>query len=252
MPGPTASYGRVRVEVTRGARTDVLVTARFVSYRGVDRGTADLLTGADPVLPLGCGAVPAPAPLADLAQLVPDPQQGKLEHMDAGDLTVLVDGIAIASSASRRPALAPYVGGLEYDDQAAAIPISRGDVMIMGGGSPRTGGFETALTIAPGAEPQATWTDDGLQLTWTPATGVADTIITIAPDRGAAAVVCRTDDTGALRVDAATLTRIAGVAPGTEVPITVDRVRRISPPVSGLADLTLEVVARDVLTASAR
>lgn len=252
MPGPSASFGRVRVEVTRGARTDVLVTARFVSYRGIDRGTADLLTGADVVPPMGCGAIPAPAPLADLAQLVPDPQQGRLEHLDAGDLTVLVDGIAIASSASRRPALAPYVGGLEYGDQAAAIPISRGDVLVMGSGSARTAGFETALAIPPGAEPQASWTDDGLQVTWTPASGVADTIVTLAPDRGAAAVVCRTDDVGALRVDASTLARIAGVAPGTDVPITIDRVRRTSPSVNGLADLTLEVVARDVLTATAR
>ncbi len=251
MPGPTASFGRVRVQVTRGARTDVLVTARFVSFRGIDRGTADLLTGADPALPMGCGAVPAPAPLADLAQLVPEPQQGRLEHVDAGDLTVLVDGIAIASSASERPALAPYVGGLEYDDQAAAIPVARGDVLIMGSGGPRTGGFETALSLPPGAEPQAAWTDAGLQIAWLPA-GAADTIVTIAPDRGAAAIVCRTDDDGELRVDAAAIARIAGLAPGAEVPITIDRIRRASPPVSGLADLTLEVVARDVLTASAR
>lgn len=252
MRGPTVDFGQVRVAITRSARTDVLVTARFIGYRGIDRATADLLTGADPALPMGCGVVPAPAPLADLAQLVPDPQQGRLEHLDAGDLTVLIDGIAIGASASRRPALAPYVAGLEYDDQAAAIPIGRGEVMIASNGGGRIGAFDAVLTLPPASDGHATWRDDGLEIAWTPdPVGVADTIITIAPDRGAAAIVCRTADSGALHLDLATLARSAGIAPGTEVPITVDRARRVTQSVSGLADLTLELVARDVLTATA-
>lgn len=242
-----ATYARVRVVVTRGADTaNVLVSSRFVGFRGVDRATADLLTGADPATAPGCGPAPASAPFEDLVALA---GQGQVEHLDAGELTAVVDGVALATAPNARPALAPYVAGLEYEDNAASLAVPRGDVVLTGLGGGRVGPFETGATLPPPIEAHAVWNGD-LAVTWTPVS--ADEVtLTIAPERGSSAVVCRVADRGEVHVKADLLARIANVPRGEAVTVVVDRARRTGFAAPGLADGSLEVVARDVVTATA-
>jgi hypothetical protein len=244
------SYARVRVVVTRaGDRADVLLTSRFIGYRGVDRATADLLTGGDPPLAQGCAAAPPIAPYEDLVALLPDSAQGKLEHLDAGEITAVVDGAALTSGPTARPALAPYVAGNEYEDGAAAIPLPRGEVRVSSRGGARVGAFEADAVLPPPIEAHATWGSD-LVVAWDPA-GADDVVLTVAPERGASAVVCRAADRGEVHVRAELLQRIAGIAPGEPVTVVIDRATGAGFAATGLADAALEVVARDVLTATA-
>jgi hypothetical protein len=244
------SYARVRVTVTRAAdRADVLLSSRFVAYRGVDRTTAELLTGGDAALAPGCAAMPATAPYEDLLALLPDSAQGRIEHLDAGDVTAVVDGAALTSTPTARPALAPYVAGMEYEDGAAQVALPRGEVTLSSRGGGRVGPFTAEATLPPAIDAHATWGAD-LAVTWTPA-AADDVILTIAPERGASAVVCRALDRGELHVRADLLQRIAGVAPGGAVTVVIDRVRSAGFAANGLADAALEVVARDVITATA-
>ncbi len=268
LPAPVGPYAHVRVQVTRGAgadHADVLVSSRFIGYRGLDRTTADLLTGADAAIAMGCGPVPAPAPYEDLLALLPDASQGKVEHLDAGEITVVVDGVALASGTRSRPPLAPYVTGMEYTDQAASLLVPRGDVLLTGLGGARVGAFEVGATVPPPIDAHATWAAD-LAVAWSPARvtgsdGVAfaatpsaadEVVLTIAPQHGAGAIVCRATDRGEVHVRADLLARVAAVAPGDLVTVVIDRVRRVGFAAPGLADASLEVVARDVVTASAQ
>jgi hypothetical protein len=250
LPVPVGSYARVRVTVTREAdRAAVLLSSRFVGFRGIDRGTADLLTGGDAPLANGCAAAPAIAPYEDLVALLPDSAQGRIEHLDAGEVTALVDGVGLASTPTARPALAPYVAGMEYEDGAASIDLPRGEVRITSRGGSRVGAFEADAVLPPAIDAHATWGAD-LAVTWEPA-AADDVVLTIAPERGASAVVCRAPDRGELHVRADLLQRIAGVAPGGPVTVVIDRVRSQGFAATGLADAALEVVARDVITATA-
>jgi hypothetical protein len=250
VPSPAGSYARVRVVATRGPdHADVLVSSRFVGFRGVDRATADLLTGGDgaSIYTSGCGPAPATPPYEDLVALVPD--AGKVEHLDAGEVTAVVDGVALPTRPSARPALAPYVAGMEYEDGAAPIALPRGDVLVTGTGGARIGAFEAGAPLPAAIEAHAIWGSD-LAVTWSPA-GADDVTLTIAPERGVSAVVCRFSDRGDAHVRADLLSRIAGVNAGDPVTVVIDRARRVGFPAPGLTDGALEVVARDVITATA-
>jgi hypothetical protein len=237
-------------------RANVLVSTRVVGFRGVDRTTADLLTGGDAALAFGCGPAMAPAPYDDLVALLPDASQARVEHLDAGEVTALVDGVALSSAASKRPALSPYVAGLEYGDQAATVPVTRGEVLITAQGGTRIGSFETGGSVPPPIDARATWGDD-LAVSWSasgaePAATTDEVVLTIAPEHANGAIVCRAADRGELHVRADLLARIAGISNGAPVTVVIDRVRRSSFAGPGLADASLEVVARDVVTASAQ
>jgi hypothetical protein len=250
VPSPAGAYARVRVVATRGPdHADLLVSSRFVGYRGVDRATADLLTGGDGAVlyASGCGPAPATPPYEDLVALIPD--SGKIEHLDAGEVTAIVDGIALPTGPTARPALAPYVAGLEYEDGAAPLALPRGDVLITGAGGTRIGAFEAGAPLPPAIEAHATWGAD-LAIAWSPA-GADDVTITIAPERGASAVVCRFADRGDAHVRPDLLSRIASVNAGDPVTVVIDRARRVGFSAPGLSDGALEVVARDVITATA-
>jgi hypothetical protein len=264
---PVGAYARVRVVATRGAAeaaaplgsvtrgggevANVLVSSRFVGFRGVDRTTADLLTGGDGASAFATGCAPAPAapPYEDLVALIPDAAQGKIEHLDAGEVTAIVDGVALPTAPTERPALAPYVAGLEYADGAAPIALPRGDVSVSSGGGSRIGAFDAAAPLPPPIEAHATWGAD-LAITWAPEYA-DDVTITIAPERGPSAVVCRFADRGEAHVRADLLSRIASVSAGDPVTVVIDRARRVGFAASGLSDGALEVVARDVITATA-
>jgi hypothetical protein len=247
VPTPAAAYARVRVIVTRsGDAANVLLSSRFVGFRGVDRTTADLLTGGDAPVAPGCGAAPASAPFEDLVALA---GQGQVEHLDAGEITAVIDGVALATAPTARPALAPYVAGLEYEDNAASVAVPRGDVVLTGLGGGRVGPFEAGANLPPAVEAHAAWSGD-LAVTWQPV--AADEVtLTIAPERGAAAVVCRVADRGELHVRADLLARVAGITTGEPVTVVIDRARRTGFTAPGLGDGSLEVVARDVVTATA-
>jgi hypothetical protein len=246
VPAPASAYARVRVTVVRGGDgANVLLSSRFVGFRGVDRTTADLLTGGDTAVAPGCGPAPASAPFEDLVALA---GQGQVEHLDAGEITAVVDGVALATAPNARPALAPYVAGLEYEDNAAAFTVPRGDVVVTGLGGARIGPFEAGASLPPPVEAHAAW-DRDLAVTWAPM--AADEVtLTIAPERGASAVVCRVPDRGELRVRADLLARVSGVAAGEPVTVVIDRARRTQFTAPGLGDGSLEVVARDVVTAA--
>jgi hypothetical protein len=250
VPTHVSAYARVRVVVTRsGDRANVLLTSRFVGFRGVDRTTAELLTGGEPAIAMGCGGAPATAPYEDLVALIPDSAQGKVEHLDAGAVSAVVDGVALATGATARPALAPYISGMEYEDSAASIAVPRGDVIVTGLGGGRVGPFEAAATLPPPVDAHAAWGAD-LAVTWAPVSA-DEVVLTIAPERGASAVVCRVADRGEVHVRADLLARIADVRAGDPVTVVIDRARRTGFAAPGLDDASLEVVARDVITASA-
>src|SRR5262249_15357260 len=185
---------------------------------------------------MGCAAAPAAAPYEDLVALIPDTAQGRVEHLDAGEVTTVVDGVALASTATARPALSPYVGGMEYKDAAAAIAVPRADVMIAGLGGARVGAFEATAVAPPAIDAHAAWGDRDLAITWTPAaTGGDDVLITVAPERGASAIVCRAVDHGEVHVRGDLLARVSGVGAGDPVTVVIDRARHTSFAASGLA-----------------
>jgi len=249
VPAPVGAYARVKVVIARGVDTsNVLFSSRFVGFRGIDRSIADLLTGGDATIGYGCGPAPAGAPFEDLVALA---GQGQVEHLDAGEVTAVVDGVALATAPNVKPALAPYVAGLEYQDNAAALAVPRGDVVVTGLGGARIGPFEAAASLPPPVEAHASWAPSAeLAVTWTPI--AADEVtLTIAPERGASAVVCRVADRGEIHVRPDLLARVAGVNAGDPVTVVIDRAVRTSFAAPGLADASLEVVARDVVTATA-
>ena len=250
VPPASGAYGRVRVQVVRsGDRADVVVSTRFVGYHGVDRSTVEMLTGGDPPPLAGCAPVPPPPPLEDLIELIPDRPQGRVDLLDAGEVTTIVDGVAVSAEPSRRPALAPYLGGLEYEDQAAPVPSGRGEVAVASPGGSRVGAFHVTAEAPPPIVAAATWRND-LVVTWSPS-AADEVVVTIAPERGAAAVVCHQADRGEVDVRADLLARVAGVSPGTPVTVVIDRGRWAHFDAPGLVGGELEVVARDVITASA-
>jgi hypothetical protein len=139
---------------------------------------------------------------------------------------------------------------MEYSDQAAAVPLVRGDVTLTAQGSARVGAFEISSSVPPAIDARATWSTD-LEVAWSPA-DADEVVLTIAPEHGASAIVCRAADHGEVHVRADLLARIAGVRPGDTVTVVIDRVRRTGFAATGLADASLEVVARDVVTATAQ
>jgi len=246
----SGAYGHVRVQVVRsGDRADAVVSTRFVGYRGVDRSTVEMLTGGEAPPAAGCAPVAPPAPLEDLVELIPDRSQGRVEMLDAGEVTTIVDGVAVTAEPSRRPALAPYLDGLEYEDQAAQVPARDGDVVVASLGGSRVGPFRVEAEVPPPIAATATWQGD-LAVTWSPS-AADEVVITVAPERGAAAVVCHEADRGEVDVRADLLSRAADVSPGTPVTVVVDRVRWAHFSAPGLVGGELEVVARDVITATA-
>jgi len=242
-PALVGESGRVRVEIGRGAAPDLTVGIHFLRYRDLDGGAAELLAGGDQVPPEGCLPPAGPPALDDLLALLPE--SARIEHLDAGEITVLFDGLSVSAAPARLPALSPWVVGVEYDDQrargGASLPEDAGEVLVNGLGGAEIGPFEASLSPAPGA-PTARL-DGDLVVTW-PA-GPDEIIVTVD---GPAGPVCR----AATRAAASPILRIpAGLLPHTEpLTVTVERIRRAPLGAPGLARAELEVVVRDVLTAS--
>jgi hypothetical protein len=267
-PALPGLHGSVRVVVDRageagvgdGEATEVTVSARFLRYRDVDRTTADMLAGGEPELADGCQLPVGPAPIDDLLASLPD--GALVEHLDAGEISVVFDGVAVATTPTRLPALSPWVDGVEYDEQATRVALSmsspsidpytelllasgvggalrrEGEVSVAGFGGQHVGGFELAVPMLDGV-PEAhldTGPDRALVVTWPGP--IDEAIVTVAGSTGPA---CRVSGADAVRIEAALL------PPRGPLSITVDRVRRVPLAAPGLPGAELELVVRDVL-----
>jgi hypothetical protein len=244
VPSLPSVNGRVRVEVVRDSRsgTEVGVTARFLRYRDVDRATAELLAGGEPVLADGCQPPAAAPALDDLLALLPD--AARVEHLDAGEVSVVYDGVAVTTTPTRAAPLSPWVDGVEYDQQTVHVAresrLADGgrvdEVVIAGFGGQHVGAFDAAVAL-PEGRAIATVEPD-LVVTW-PAS--ADEVVVTVD--GATGPVCRSADRGGVRIPAALLPA------DSQLTVSVDRVRRIPLVAPGLgASGELEVVVRDVLS----
>jgi hypothetical protein len=240
VPSLPELHGRVRVEISHGdAGTAIDLSARFLRYRDIDRATAELLAGGDPLLADGCQVPAGVPPMDDLLALLSD--TARVEHLDAGEISTVYEGVAVATTPTRVAPMAPWVDGVEYDDQSARVApesklleTSRGDeVVIAGFGGQHVGPFEAALEVPAGRA--SAQLDGDLAVTWPP--GADEIVVTFD---GASGPVCRTVDPGGLRVPAALL-------PASDFTMSVARVRRVPLSAPGLPAGEIEVVVRDTL-----
>lgn len=255
-------------EVGDGEATEVTVSARFLRYRDVDRTTADMLAGGEPELADGCQLPVGPAPIDDLLASLPD--GALVEHLDAGEISVVFDGVAVTTTPTRLPALSPWVDGVEYDEQSTRVALAMsstsgsglidpytelllasgvggalprdGEVSVAGFGGQHVGSFELAVPMLDGV-PEAhldiasqSGPDRALVVTWPGP--LHEAIVTVA---GATGPACRVSGADAVRIEAALL------PPRGPLSITVDRVRRVPLAAPGLPGAELELVVRDVL-----
>jgi hypothetical protein len=276
-------HGSVRVVVDRageagvgdGEATEVTVSARFLRYRDVDRTTADMLAGGEPELGDGCQQPAGTAPIDDLLASLPD--GARVEHLDAGEISVVFDGVAVATTPTRLPPLSPWVDGVEYDDQVARVALASratpgswadpytdillssgvggalprdGEVSVAGFGGQHIGSFEAGIPMLEGA-PEAMLdggNDRALVVAWPPAASeargdasgaLAETIVTVAGPTGP---VCLVSGSDSVRIPAALL------PPTGPLSIAVERIRRLPLAAPGLPGAELELVVRDVLS----
>jgi hypothetical protein len=278
-PSLPGLHGSVRVVVDRGGEagvgdgeaTEVTVSARFLRYRDVDRATADLLAGGEPALADGCQPPAGPAPIDDLLASLPD--GARVEHLDAGEISVVFDGVAVATTPTRLPPLSPWVDGVEYDDQVARVALASrtaawadpyteillssgvggalprdGEVSVAGFGGQHIGSFEAAIPMVDGA-PEAMLdggNDRALVVAWPPVAGepggagaLAETVVTVA---GSTGPVCLVSGSDSVRIPAALL------PPTGPLSIAVERIRHVPLVAPGLPGAELELVVRDVLS----
>jgi hypothetical protein len=284
-PSLPGLHGSVRVVVDRGAgaavepgvgdgeATEVTVSARFLRYRDVDRTTADMLAGGEPELGDGCQQPAGTAPIDELLASLPD--GARVEHLDAGEISVVFDGVAVATTPTRLPPLSPWVDGVEYDDQVARVALTSrgtpgswagswadpyteillssgvggalardGQVSVAGFGGQHIGSFEAAIPMLDGV-PEAMLdggNDRALVVAWPQAVAGsgahAETIVTVAGPTGP---VCLVSGSDSVRIPAALL------PPTGPLSIAVERIRRLPLAAPGLPGAELELVVRDVL-----
>jgi hypothetical protein len=289
-PALPGLHGSVRVVVDRGAgaavepgvgdgeATEVTVSARFLRYRDVDRTTADMLAGGEPELSDGCQPPAGTAPIDDLLASLPD--GARVEHLDAGEISVVFDGVAVTTTPTRLPPLSPWVDGVEYDDQVARVALTSrgtpgslagswadpytevllssgvggalardGQVSVAGFGGQHIGSFEAAIPMLDGA-PEAMLdggNDRALVVTWPPAAIEASGETsgahaeTIVTVAGPTGPVCLVSGSDSVRIPAALL------PPTGPLSIAVERARRLPLAAPGLPGAELELVVRDVL-----
>jgi len=244
--------GLVRVEVTRGTGTEVSVGAHFLRHREIDGATAAMLAGDPAPPPLGCTApVRPPSPDELLAVL---PETARVEHLDAGEITVIFEGVAVSTTPTRLPALHPWVDGVEYDEQAVEVaePAARAggglaEVTVTGFGGQHVGPFETSLALPPGSPTITFDGEDGdLVVRW-PA-GADDVTVTV---EGPTGPICRTIQTAPDAGGRSSL-QIPGRLLPAHPPFAVVVERRHRAPLGapGLTGGELEVVVRDMVTAT--
>jgi hypothetical protein len=293
-PSLPGLHGSVRVVVDRGAgaavepgvgdgeATEVTVSARFLRYREVDRTTADMLAGGEPELGDGCQLPAGTAPIDELLASLPD--GARVEHLDAGEISVVFDGVAVATTPTRLPPLSPWVDGVEYDDQVARVALTSrgtsgslagslagswadpyteillssgvggalardGQVSVAGFGGQHIGSFEAAIPMLDGL-PEVVLdggNDRALVVTWPQAaTGARGE----ASGAHAETIVTVAGPTGPVcLVSGSDSVRIpAALLPPTgPLSIAVERIRRLPLAAPGLPGAELELVVRDVL-----
>lgn len=270
--GAVGSHARVRVELgLEGPRAELTAQARFLRYRDVDAPTADILagatvpaTGADPLALGECEIVAATADdrLSETLALLPERglmARAAVIHLDAGDVSILVDGLAAASiQPLLAPALAPYVGGVEYDELALTVGevgVPDGaEVVIAGFGGDDVGAFEAsvALPVVPAAVTATL--DDQLRLSWAAAAddpARPPVLVLVQRGFGEDALRCAAPDVGLLAIDGATLASLPGFAPGDDLLVSIERSATAPLAAPGVDAGLLEAIVRYVVIASA-
>jgi hypothetical protein len=265
--GTVGSHARVRVELSlEGPRAELTASARFLRYRDVDALTADVLAGgsaADPLEPGECALVSATPDdrLGETLALLPERElmsRAAVVHLDAGDLAILVDGLAASSiQPLLAPALAPYVGGVEYEELALTVGevgVPDGaEVVITGFGGDDVSAFEASVALPPVPASVTATLDDELHVAWAaPAAGAsAPVIVDVQPGFGEDALRCAFPDSGALAIDAATLAGLPGFAPGDDLVVSIERTVTTPLAAPGVQVGVLEAAVRYVVIASA-
>lgn len=260
-PGAVAAHARLEVtaDVRDGAEPRVVAHARFLRYREVDADTADVLAGwrSSQLEPGRCELHDPDRRLDDAMALVPTGAEGArtvVSHMDAGELLVTVGGDAAGTMSPRlTPPLAPYVGGVEYDELILdpgpdpALPAGA-DIGITGFGGEHVGPFDVIATLPPAPERVSVDRADDLTVRWAAARPDSEIglVVTVQRRGSRPAVSCRTDDDGLLVLFSRVLEQIPGDGP---LEVTVERRRRVPLPVPGVQWGELEVAARTVVTA---
>jgi hypothetical protein len=263
-PEPGAIGAHARVEVTSdlrdGAQPRVVAHARFLHYRDIDADTADILAGRRSAqLEAGrCELHDPDRRLDDAMASVPsmgvEGPRTVVSHMDAGELLVSVGGNAAGTMSPRlTPPLAPYVGGVEYDELSLdpgpdpAVP-SGADVGVTGFGGEHIGPFDVIATLPAAPEQVRVQSGDDLTVRWAPAVPDSEValVVSVARRGTRSAVSCRTADDGLMVVFSRVLEQIPGDGP---FEVTVERRRRLPLPVPGVQWGELEVAARTVVTA---
>ena len=252
---PVGQKGLVRVEIARGLGTEVAVAAYFVRHRDVDGTTAATLAGEAPVAPFGCTAPVRPPAMDELLAILPD--TARVEHLDAGEITVIFEGVAVSTTPTRLPALHPWVGGVEYDEQAVEVAEPMGapsvgsaavlEVTVTGAGGQHIGAFETSLALPPG-QPTIGRDDEtgALVVRWPAGGGAAggaadETTVTI---EGPTGPVCRTTNRTGLSIPDRLLPSMHPLV------VVVERLHRAPLGAPGLPGGELEIVVRDTVMAA--
>lgn len=251
--------GRIRVGIELDAPGSAMPPrlvgqVRLLRYLGVDAEVAEILAGD----PFGGALEPGRCEVQAFEQRLDDAlgrtsSWARVDHLDAGEVRVQAAGVVASTWPTLQPALFPIVNGVEYAEARSESELhlgleDRGAVVVTAFGGIDAGPFDlvAAAPAMPGSV-TAVRREGRVEVTWAPAEIDIGASMIISADVGHGRVLrCRATDPGSMIIyDGA----LAGLAPDAHLDLTVERSRRLPFHAPGLAEGSLEVAARYVVTA---
>ncbi|HUH03665.1 MAG TPA: hypothetical protein VML75_16835 [Kofleriaceae bacterium] len=251
--------GRIRVAIELDAPGPELPPrlvgqVRLLRYVGVDADTAEILAGD----PFGGALEPGRCEVQAIERRLDDAlgrtsSWARIDHLDAGEIRVQAAGVVASAWPTLQPALFPVVNGVEYADARSENAVhlgleDRGAVVVTAFGGIDVGPFDlvAAAPAVPGSV-AAIRREGRVEVSWAPADVDIGAAVIISAGVGHGRVLrCRAANPGSMVIyDGA----LAGLAPDAPVDLTVERSRRLPFHAPGIAEGTLEVAARYVVTA---
>lgn len=263
------TFARLAIVLTAAREGNVTIgtSARLLRYRGVDVDSAQVLAGT-PAAGSGSGdrelaGAAGRCVVLDEEALLNDalataPPDASIQMLDAGELLVHVAGQTVKLAPRYVPDIVPFVSGVVYDAEIAALepvdwPVeSRDGAFIAAFGGQQVGRFVAPAEVPAPPRLSATSYERGgdVALSWTTddaARGGPLQVVLSSESGGAPVEVrCVVEDTGRFVIPAALAARVAG--DGAPLALALERTRRTPFSAPGLDAAEVEITSRDVVT----